>query len=244
MADSDPEAALLWITEHFRAEAAQNLASVVVNKISKTDPRVAVEMAYDLPANNATNSLRGNVLRAWVSAEGSAEQAEKWIRQIEDPKVRNSAYHQIGLGWVRTDREAAIAYAADAPDSQIEDGFIEAVAGALDNKDYPMDVKGWITDLPQDRAAVAARTYIRDISFNEPLEGAELARSFADPVVRESALQASAKRFLDRDPAGLARWFTSLDVETANIVMAEVDRIDPTSRTDDRQKFDAALLNR
>ena len=59
MADSDPEAALLWITEHFRAEAAQNLASIVVNKISKTDPRVAVEMAYDLPSNNGTHSLRG-----------------------------------------------------------------------------------------------------------------------------------------------------------------------------------------
>ena len=241
MAESDPVDALQWVTKHFRAEAAHELAAIVVRKISEDDPLLAVEMAYELPSGNATGYLRESALQAWISSEKNVKEAEKWARNLKDPKARDSAYNQIGYSWVKIDREKAIAYVGDAPDSEIENGFIEAIAHSLVSKDHPMDVKGWITNLPQDRAVVAARSYVGVISYHTPQEAVEFARSFTDPVVRESALKVSAETYLDRDPAGLARWFDTLDQETADIVMAEIERIDPTSRTRDRKVFDAAL---
>ncbi len=145
---TDPEAALDWVTAQPVADSGQAMASVFHGAAS--DPQHAIKLAHDLSqrdprrttdyglyllaalaradqfstaAEFASTSTAGS-RATWVSdaysrwANASPKEALSHATQLGDPKTRKTATHAVLLRWAYNDAPAAAKHALSLPDAE------------------------------------------------------------------------------------------------------------------------------
>ncbi len=185
-ARQDPAGAMAWASSQTkdRGEAMNS----VISEIAKTDPKQAVSMIAKLDEGD-----RGDAYRNVAAQYGAANfgEAQAWIRTLPGDDQAAAMASAIG-GLSNSDPHAASLEAAKMAEGGEKDRVIPDVVGDLARQ----DAQAAADFLKKEGSERAKRDGMRELmptwTNQNPAAALTYAKSFEDPKVRDSAIQAWA----------------------------------------------------
>lgn len=234
---ADPEGAQEWLVGDARALPFAIQRSLT-RDVASLDPRLALEMADDLPVGERASSL-SDVFTAWAArdpaeaarvgeelpsprdraaaldavgalwAEDDGQAAFEWANRYEAPGSRRVALESVVDAWARREPEAAaLSLAALPPSDVFRQRLLDRVAAGWASADVD-EALAWAESLPNPLEREAtATTILMELAASQPERAAEHAARLSDGKM-SPLVDKVVTLWAARDRSSAARWSRS-----------------------------------
>ena len=202
---TDISTALDSLREGTSSQLQSELRTLLVRRWVENDAPTAA----DWVARNLTGTQRAAALNsvATVWAGQDFQGAENWARQLPDVEERSAVMLVLAYEMNRENPNAALALAAELPESQNRDEFIVQSAGAWGAAAFKESVE-WAGQIPDELlrhrvlGAIAAAA-----AESDPMEAAKLAvGSLPSGREQDDAIVGIVQRWVQKSPEQAAAW--------------------------------------